>query len=49
MKTKKICEGAAKLIIPKAKRIYDADVFYNPAQVINRDISVLLAASFLKK
>ena len=49
MQTIKIIEGAAKLIIPKAKRIYDADVFYNPDQVVNRDISILITKALLDR
>ena len=39
MAFKTISEGAVKLNIPIAKRIYDADVFYNPVMVVNWDIS----------
>ncbi len=46
MAFKTISEGAVKLNIPIAKRIYDADVFYNPVMVVNRDISVLIAKVF---
>ena len=46
MKFKTISEGAVKLKIPIAKRIYDADVFYNPVMVLNRDISILIAKVF---
>ena len=34
-------EGLAKILVPKAERIYDAPVFYNPIMALNRDISVL--------
>ena len=34
-------EGLAKILVPKAERIYDAPVFYNPVMALNRDISVL--------
>lgn len=36
-------EGLARVLVPKAERIYDAPVFYNPVMALNRDISVLLA------
>lgn len=42
MRTSQIREGSVKLFIPKAKRIYDAPVFYNPVMTLNRDISVLI-------
>ncbi|WP_461863230.1 class I SAM-dependent methyltransferase, partial [Thermococcus sp.] len=38
---KEIKEGRARILIPVAKRIYDAPVFYNPVMALNRDISVL--------
>ena len=34
-------EGLARILVPKAERIYDAPVFYNPVMALNRDISVL--------
>ncbi|WP_297437792.1 tRNA (guanine(10)-N(2))-dimethyltransferase [Thermococcus sp.] len=34
-------EGLARILIPKANRIYDAPVFYNPVMRFNRDISTL--------
>jgi tRNA (guanine26-N2/guanine27-N2)-dimethyltransferase len=34
-------EGKAKILIPKAERIYDSPVFYNPIMAFNRDLSVL--------
>lgn len=34
-------EGLARILVPKAERIYDAPVFYNPVMSLNRDISVL--------
>ncbi|NJE00787.1 tRNA (guanine(10)-N(2))-dimethyltransferase [Thermococcus sp. JdF3] len=34
-------EGLAKILVPKAERIYDAPVFYNPVMALNRDISAL--------
>lgn len=34
-------EGKARILVPKAARIYDAPVFYNPVMAFNRDISVL--------
>ncbi|WP_297504931.1 tRNA (guanine(10)-N(2))-dimethyltransferase [Thermococcus sp.] len=34
-------EGLSKILVPKAERIYDAPVFYNPIMALNRDISVL--------
>jgi len=43
MKIFSISEGAVKLQVPQAKRIYDAPVFYNPVMRLNRDISVLIA------
>ena len=36
-------EGLAKILVPKARRIYDAPVFYNPVMALNRDVSVLTA------
>ena len=36
-------EGSARFLVPKAERIYDAPVFYNPVMSLNRDISVLVA------
>ncbi|ASJ03188.1 tRNA (guanine(10)-N(2))-dimethyltransferase [Thermococcus profundus] len=37
-----IKEGLARILVPKAERIYDAPVFYNPVMALNRDISVLV-------
>ncbi|WP_461866588.1 tRNA (guanine(10)-N(2))-dimethyltransferase [Thermococcus sp.] len=34
-------EGKARILVPAAERIYDAEVFYNPVMALNRDISVL--------
>ena len=46
----RVKEGAIDLFVPKVEKITSKnEVFYNPAQVINRDISVLLAACLLKK
>ncbi|USS40681.1 tRNA (guanine(10)-N(2))-dimethyltransferase [Thermococcus aggregans] len=42
MELTKIKEGKAEILVPKAERIYDAPVFYNPAMALNRDLSVLL-------
>ena len=36
-------EGAIRILVPKAKRIYDAPVFFNPLMRLNRDLSVLTA------
>ncbi len=36
-------EGIAKILVPRAERIYDAPVFYNPVMALNRDVSVLVA------
>ena len=36
-----VSEGLARILVPKAERIYDAPVFYNPVMVLNRDISTL--------
>ena len=36
-----IKEGLARILVPKAERIYDAPVLYNPIMSLNRDISVL--------
>jgi tRNA (guanine26-N2/guanine27-N2)-dimethyltransferase len=41
MELMEVKEGLARILIPKAKRIYDAPVFYNPVMSLNRDISVL--------
>lgn len=38
----KLKEGKAEILVPKAERIYDAPVFYNPVMALNRDLSVLL-------
>ena len=37
-----ISEGKARVLVPKAERIYDAPVFYNPMMALNRDLSILL-------
>ncbi|WP_258084424.1 tRNA (guanine(10)-N(2))-dimethyltransferase [Thermococcus thermotolerans] len=42
-------EGLAKILVPKAERIYDAPVFYNPVMALNRDISVLAVGIFKPK
>ena len=49
MKYKQIKEGAIKLFVPVADRIYDAPVFYNPKMITNRDISILLLRALGKK
>lgn len=41
MEFTEIREGLARILVPKAERIYDAPVFYNPVMALNRDISVL--------
>lgn len=41
MEFAEVREGLAKILVPKAERIYDAPVFYNPVMALNRDISVL--------
>ncbi|CAD5244196.1 tRNA (guanine(10)-N(2))-dimethyltransferase [Thermococcus camini] len=41
MELVEVREGLAKILVPKAERIYDAPVFYNPVMALNRDISVL--------
>ncbi len=41
MEFAKVREGLARILVPKAERIYDAPVFYNPVMALNRDISVL--------
>ncbi|WP_297506100.1 tRNA (guanine(10)-N(2))-dimethyltransferase [Thermococcus sp.] len=43
MELVEVREGLARILVPKAERIYDAPVFYNPVMALNRDISVLLA------
>ena len=47
MELMEVREGSARILVPKADRIYDAPVFYNPVMALNRDISVL-AVSVLK-
>jgi tRNA (guanine26-N2/guanine27-N2)-dimethyltransferase len=42
-------EGSARFLVPKAERIYDAPVFYNPVMALNRDISVLVARALEPK
>jgi len=42
MELVEVREGLARVLIPKAGRIYDAPVFYNPLMALNRDISVLV-------
>ncbi|WP_456450052.1 tRNA (guanine(10)-N(2))-dimethyltransferase [Palaeococcus sp. (in: euryarchaeotes)] len=41
MELGEVREGKARILVPKAARIYDAPVFYNPVMAFNRDISVL--------
>ncbi|WP_297477673.1 tRNA (guanine(10)-N(2))-dimethyltransferase [Thermococcus sp.] len=41
MEFAEVREGLASILVPKAERIYDAPVFYNPVMALNRDISVL--------
>lgn len=43
MELVEVREGSARFLVPKAERIYDAPVFYNPVMALNRDISVLTA------
>ncbi|WP_457741874.1 tRNA (guanine(10)-N(2))-dimethyltransferase [Thermococcus sp.] len=43
MELVEVTEGSARILVPKAERIYDAPVFYNPVMTLNRDISVLVA------
>jgi len=43
MELVEVREGLARILVPKAERIYDAPVFYNPVMALNRDISVLVA------
>jgi len=43
MELVEVNEGLARILVPKAERIYDAPVFYNPVMALNRDISVLVA------
>jgi tRNA (guanine26-N2/guanine27-N2)-dimethyltransferase len=50
MKTTQIQEGQIKVIVPKGYKLDSKmPVFYNPVQVLNRDISVLLLNSFERK
>lgn len=42
-------EGLAKLLVPDAPTIYEAEVFYNPAMAMNRDLSVLCAREFVRR
>lgn len=50
MKIEKAKEGAVEIFVPKVEKITSKnEVFYNPAQVVNRDISVLLASCLLAK
>ncbi|WP_297535571.1 tRNA (guanine(10)-N(2))-dimethyltransferase [Thermococcus sp.] len=44
-----VSEGSARFFVPKAERIYDAPVFYNPVMALNRDISVLVARALEPK
>ncbi|GAB6134982.1 tRNA (guanine(10)-N(2))-dimethyltransferase [Thermococcus prieurii] len=44
-----VSEGSARFLVPKAERIYDAPVFYNPVMALNRDISVLVARALEPK
>ena len=41
MEFAEVREGLVRILVPKAERIYDAPVFYNPVMALNRDISVL--------
>ncbi|WP_457750465.1 tRNA (guanine(10)-N(2))-dimethyltransferase [Thermococcus sp.] len=41
MELVEVREGLARILVPKAERIYDAPVFYNPVMALNRDVSVL--------
>ncbi len=41
MEFAEVREGLASILVPKAERIYDAPVFYNPVMALNRDVSVL--------
>ncbi|WP_297522852.1 tRNA (guanine(10)-N(2))-dimethyltransferase [Thermococcus sp.] len=41
MELVEITEGKARILVPRAARIYDAPVFYNPVMALNRDLSVL--------
>ncbi|NJE06061.1 tRNA (guanine(26)-N(2))-dimethyltransferase [Thermococcus sp. M36] len=41
MELVEVSEGLVRVLVPKAERIYDAPVFYNPVMALNRDISVL--------
>ncbi|NJE84433.1 tRNA (guanine(26)-N(2))-dimethyltransferase [Thermococcus sp. CX2] len=41
MELVEVHEGLARILVPKAERIYDAPVFYNPVMALNRDVSVL--------
>ncbi len=50
MKTTVIKEGAIKLIVPKGYKLDSKmPVFYNPAQVTNRDISIILLKAMNQK
>jgi tRNA (guanine26-N2/guanine27-N2)-dimethyltransferase len=50
MKLHKITEGCVELFVPAVSKITAKNpAFFNPVQVTNRDISVLLAACLLKK
>ncbi|NPA47529.1 MAG: tRNA (guanine(10)-N(2))-dimethyltransferase [Thermococci archaeon] len=40
---RRIIEGEAELFVPRAPRIYDAPVFFNPIMRLNRDVSILCA------
>lgn len=41
MELVEVHESLAGILVPKAERIYDAPVFYNPVMALNRDVSVL--------
>ncbi len=49
MELVEIKEGLARILVPKAERIYDAPVFYNPVMALNRDISVLAVKAISPK
>ena len=42
-----VCEGRAEILLPQGE--HDPDVFYNNAQIFNRDLSVLVARLVLKQ
>ncbi len=49
MELVEIKEGLARILVPKAERIYDAPVFYNPVMALNRDLSVLTVKAISPK